>query len=86
MEITMSEEVKKEKAEEKNFEEAMARLEEIVRALESDKTPLDGSLALFEEGISLVKRCNSLLDDASDRIKILTRSAQTGEITEENFN
>ena len=86
MEITMSEEVKKEKAEEKNFEETMARLEEIVRALESDKTPLDGSLALFEEGISLVKRCNSLLDDASDRIKILTRSAQTGEITEENFN
>ena len=74
------------RAEDMNFEEAMARLEEIVRSLESDKTPLDGSLSLFEEGISLVKRCGSLLDDASDRIKILTRSAQTGEITEENFN
>lgn len=67
------------------FEQAMIRLEEIVRALESDKTPLDGSLALFEEGVSLVKLCNSMLDDASDRIKILTRSSETGEITEETF-
>lgn len=67
------------------FEQAMIRLEEIVRALESDKTPLDGSLALFEEGVSLVKLCNSMLDDASDRIKILTRSSETGEITEEPF-
>ena len=67
------------------FEQAMIRLEEIVRALESDKTPLDGSLALFEEGVSLVKLCNSMLDDASDRIKILTRSSETGEITEESF-
>ena len=37
------------------FEAAIARLEEIVRALESGSAPLDESLALFEEGVGLVK-------------------------------
>jgi len=54
------------------FESAMARLEEIVRALESGNTPLDTSLALFEEGVALVKLCNSRLDHAEQRVKMLT--------------
>ena len=60
------------KNENMTFEMAMARLEEIVRALESGNTPLDTSLALFEEGVSLVKLCNSRLDHAEQRVKILT--------------
>ena len=55
-----------------SFEMAMARLEEIVRALESGNTPLDTSLSLFEEGVALVKLCNSRLDHAEQRVKILT--------------
>ncbi|MBQ4607858.1 MAG: exodeoxyribonuclease VII small subunit, partial [Clostridia bacterium] len=39
------------KTENMTFESAMARLEEIVRALESGNTPLDTSLALCEEGV-----------------------------------
>ncbi len=54
------------------FEAAMARLEEIVRALEGGNTPLDASLALFEEGVALVKLCNSRLDHAEQQVKILT--------------
>ena len=42
-------------AEDMTFEVAMARLEEIVRALENGGEGLDRSLGLFEEGIGLVK-------------------------------
>ncbi len=54
------------------FEAAMARLEEIVRMLESGNAPLDTSLSLFEEGVALVKLCNSKLDAAEQKVKILT--------------
>jgi len=63
------------------FEAAMARLEEIVRALEGGNTPLDASLALFEEGVSLVKLCNGRLDHAEQRVKILTMG-ENGMLTE----
>lgn len=69
------------KNENMTFESAMARLEEIVRALESGNTPLDTSLALFEEGVSLVKLCNSQLDHAEQRVKILTMG-ENGNIVE----
>lgn len=36
------------------FEEAAARLEEIVGQMESGETPLEESLKLFEEGSALV--------------------------------
>ena len=67
-----------------SFEQAIARLEEIVRALEVGQTPLDASLALFEEGISLVKLCNCQLDAAEQKIKIL-QSSPDGSMTEADF-
>ena len=65
-------EVKKENPEEVTFEAAIARLEEIVHSLESGSAPLDESLALFEEGVSLVKLCNARLDTAEQKVKLLT--------------
>jgi exodeoxyribonuclease VII small subunit len=62
----------KEKIENMTFEAAMARLEEIIRMLESGNAPLDTSLTLFEEGVALVKLCNSKLDTAEQKVKILT--------------
>ena len=59
---------------EMNFENAIARLEQIVRALESGSAPLDDSLSLFEEGVRLVKICNEKLDSAETRIKLLTET------------
>lgn len=55
-----------------SFEEAMARLEELVRYLESGNAPLDKSLEAFEEGVALVKLCNSKLDSAEQKVKFLT--------------
>lgn len=66
---------------EMTFEVAISRLEEIVRALESGSAPLDKSLALFEEGVALVKLCNSRLDNAEQKVKILT-TAPNGTLTE----
>lgn len=69
---------------EQTFEQALARLEEIVRALESGNAPLDKSLSMFEEGVSLVKLCGDKLDHAEQRIKILVADGQGG-MKEQDF-
>jgi exodeoxyribonuclease VII small subunit len=53
------------------FEEAMKRLEEIVRELESKDLSLEESIAKFEEGVKLGKVCRELLEKAETRIKLL---------------
>ncbi len=69
---------------EKSFEEALARLEEIVALLDSGNAPLDKSLALFEEGAGLVKLCSAKLDNVEQRVKILV-AGNDGELEESNF-
>lgn len=54
------------------FEKAMARLEQIVAALESGKASLDDSLKLFEEGTKLTAYCSRLLKEAEQKIVKLT--------------
>ena len=54
------------------FEDAISKLESIVSTLETGKCELDESLALFEEGVSLVKLCSARLESASQKVKILT--------------
>ena len=55
------------------FENAMQRLDLIVRLLEQGDAPLDQSLALFEEGSHLLKLCNGMLDDAEQKIMLLQK-------------
>lgn len=69
---------------EKSFEEAMARLEEIVRALDGGSAGLDDSLGLFEEGIALVKLCNAKLEGAEQKVKLLAKG-EDGSLTETDF-
>ena len=66
-----------------NFEKAMERLEEIVDSLESGNCQLEDSLKLFEEGVKLVKLCNSKLEAVEGSIKKLTNI--DGEMIEEDF-
>ena len=54
-----------------SFEEALARLEVIVKGLDGGEVPLDKSLELFEEGVALVKLCNSKLECVERKIKII---------------
>lgn len=67
-----------------SFEEALAKLEEIVALLDSGNAPLDKSLALFEEGAGLVKLCSAKLDNVEQRVKILVAD-KDGEINENDF-
>lgn len=60
------------------FEEALSRLEEIVKELENGTAALDKSLDMFEEGVALVKLCSGTLDEAEKRISILTKNSDGG--------
>lgn len=54
--------------EQMTFESALARLEAVVREIEGGKAPLDKTLALFEEGKSLVEYCEKALTEAEQRV------------------
>ena len=56
------------------FEKAMARLEEIVRLLESGELSLDETVRLYEEGQRLRRFCEQKLNEAEKRIKMVTLS------------
>jgi exodeoxyribonuclease VII small subunit len=53
------------------FEELFRRLEETVTKLEEGGLPLERSLALYEEGMLLARRCQEMLDGAEVRIRQL---------------
>lgn len=55
--------------EELSYEEAFAELESIVAALENSQQALEESLALFERGQLLARRCGELLDSAELRVQ-----------------
>ena len=67
-----------------SFENAVRRLEKIASDLEKEGYSLDQSLALYEEGIKLVRYCNALLDEAERKITVLTATPD-GEIVEKDF-
>ena len=72
-----------EEKQELSFEAALARLQEIVTGLENGSVPLSESLAMFEEGVRLVKLCNDQLDHAEQKVKILLKKGE--EYHEQDF-
>ena len=70
--------------ENQTFEASMARLEQIVRAMERGDVALEESLKLFQEGTELVKNCQKLLDEAQLQIKKIM-TAPDGSPVEEEF-
>ena len=65
------------------FEEALTRLDEIVRSMEAGGAMLAESLALFEEGVKLVKLCQSALEGAEQKVKLLQKHDEAEESAEE---
>lgn len=51
-----------------SFEQALSRLDEIVRHLEKGDLPLSESLELYEEGTGLIGLCSKLLDEAEQKV------------------
>ena len=57
------------------FERAIEELELIVKNLEGGKVPLEQSVALYERGEALKKRCEELLRQAEARVEKITLDA-----------
>ncbi len=55
------------------FEDALAKLEGIVKKMESGDMPLEESLKAFEEGIRLARLCAGKLDEAERRVDVLMK-------------
>ena len=65
------------------FEEALDKLEAIVRRMEAGEMTMEESLKAFEEGIKLARFCTKKLDEADRRVELLLR--QEGELVTKPF-
>ncbi len=68
--------------EEMTFEEAITRLEELVKKLEAGNLDLDHSLEIYEQAVGLRTRCREILEDSERKVQKLMASAN-GNIKEE---
>ncbi len=53
------------------FEEALHALEEIIGRIEQGEIGLEASIAAYQRGDQLIKRCKAVLGDAEQRVKSL---------------
>ncbi len=67
------------------FENALENLEKIVESMESGELTLDQALKRYEEGVALVRACQSKLVETEKRIEVLTRTLD-GSLKKEAFD
>ncbi len=67
------------------FEEQLKTLENVVAKLERGDLPLEESLALFEQGVSLSDACKKELDAAEGRVQVLLQRGNTRERVAEDL-
>ena len=59
----------------KDFESALKELDSIVEKMEKGGLSLDESLKKFEEGVALIRNCQSLLKQADQKIQIYNKNS-----------
>ena len=59
-----------------NFSEKMAELDKILRRMEGDALPLEDALSDFQKGIGLVRECRSYLEEAKQKVVLLTEDGE----------
>ena len=62
----------------KTFEASVKRLDEIVHMMEKGDISLENAMKLFEEGNAIVKFCQTQLDEAEQKVKLLGANAEFG--------
>lgn len=67
------------------YEEAIKRLEDITEQLEKGDLSLEEALNFFEEGITLVKQCSTMLDEAENKIEVLVKDLK-GDVFFKDFD
>lgn len=61
------------------FEDALSQLEELVEQMEHGELSLEDSLAAFERGVALTRRCETALKAAEQKVDILTKKTADAE-------
>lgn len=69
-----------------SFEKNLGELEQVVKALEDNDVSLDKMIELFEKGVVLTKECTTALNEAEQKITVLMKNRDSGEISEKPFN
>jgi len=67
-----------------SLEQALGKLEALIERMESGELSLEESLASFEQGVTLTRRCHQALEQAEQKVKILT--ANTPDLATEPFD
>lgn len=67
-----------------DFEGSLKRLETLVSDMEKGDLPIEDALKAFEEGIGLTRECQTILQEAEQKVVMLTE--KSGEIIEQPFN
>ena len=62
------------KSQKLSFEQAMERLENIVKQLERGQISLEEAIKVFEEGIELYRQCSAKLQEAERKIERLVKT------------
>jgi exodeoxyribonuclease VII small subunit len=57
----------------KDYESAMERLEAITARLESGEAKLEEAIALYTEGLEIARYCDQKLNEADEKIKLITQ-------------
>ncbi len=63
-----------------SFEECFSELEQLVSRFEQGQMALGESIARFERGMLLVRRCNELLGEAEKKVSELLQKVNPGSI------
>lgn len=69
-------------SEKQGLEQGLQRLEEIVAKLEQKDQSLEKSIAHFEEGVEIYKKCRESLAQAEKRISVLTEDLKEEDLSE----
>ena len=75
----------KNKKSDDSFEARLAELEDLVDQLETGDLPLEKAVQTFEEGMSLARQLNEVLEKAERRIEVLM-TKESGEASLKPYN
>jgi exodeoxyribonuclease VII small subunit len=67
-----------------SFEQSLADLEALVSTMETGELSLDESLGAFEDGVKLTRQCQKMLEEAEQKVQILTE--KSGELVSTAFD
>jgi exodeoxyribonuclease VII small subunit len=63
------------------LEESLSEITQLIDKMEQSELTLEQSLSNFERGISLVKHCQKILDEAEQKVQILIQNNNQEQLT-----